>query len=392
MKAPPFCTFYAKSPKKSIDAHAGTCYNYHGKLWTKLSERKENGGDGMRGAKGNILRKIGRAAWKTVLVLLSVLVLAVLVLWTIPLFERPADAAVSGSGDWMAALPDDIPLDRISIPGTHDTGTANAQLAFFSRCQHQGIARQLADGFRYLDIRLAVRKTKGGNTLVLMHGVTLCRETYLPWGKPLTLASVLADCYAFLDAHPGETILFTVSRERGADSVAEIQTLLADAVREQPGYWYAGDGSRLPTLGEARGTLVLLRRFNDDAGLGTESGIHFDWHDQGGYSDPPQAYSEGYELSEDVRLFVEDRYEYETAEKWDAYRAPIEASDTEQILPLRFLSTKGHAEFGHPYRFARRLNALLLENGALPGWTVVDFGTAAAAEKIYSLNFSAESP
>ena len=346
----------------------------------------------MHGAKGNIARKIGKAALGTVFVFLSLLVLAVLVLWTIPLFERPADDAVSGSADWMAALPDDIPLECLSIPGTHDAGTANAQLAFFSRCQHGDAARQLADGFRYLDIRLAVRETKDGKTLVLMHGVTLCRETYLPWGKPLTLASVLEDCYAFLDAHPGETILFTVSRERSEDSVSEIQTLLAEAVREQPGYWYAGDGSRLPTLGEARGTLVLFRRFNDDAGLGTESGIHFDWHDQGGYSDPSQAYAEGYALSEDVRLFVEDRYEYETGEKWDAYCAPIDVPETGEILPLRFLSTKGHAEYGHPYRFARRLNALLLENGALPGWTVVDFGTAAAAEKIYSLNFSAESP
>ena len=55
--------------------------------------------------------------------ILAVLLLAVAVLYTIPLTERVDDSPVAGSADWMARLPDDVPLGELSIPGTHDAGT-----------------------------------------------------------------------------------------------------------------------------------------------------------------------------------------------------------------------------------------------------------------------------
>lgn len=55
--------------------------------------------------------------------ILAVMLLAAAALFVIPLTERVDAAPVAGSADWMAMLPDDVPLGELSIPGTHDAGT-----------------------------------------------------------------------------------------------------------------------------------------------------------------------------------------------------------------------------------------------------------------------------
>ena len=42
----------------------------------------------------------------------------------------------------------------------------------------------------------------------------------------------------------------------------------------------------MPTLGQARGKLVLLRRWEDEAGLGARAGLPLLWEDQKGHADP----------------------------------------------------------------------------------------------------------
>lgn len=91
--------------------------------------------------------------------ILAVMLLAVAVLVTVPLMERVDATPVAGSADWMAMLPDDVPLGELSIPGTHDAGTQYVQLGFFSKCQARSVGQQLEDGFRYLDIRLPSAET-----------------------------------------------------------------------------------------------------------------------------------------------------------------------------------------------------------------------------------------
>ena len=55
---------------------------------------------------------------------------------------------------------------------------------------------------------------------------------------------------------------------------------------------------------------------------------------------------------------------------------------------LSFLSTKGTATFGHPWKYAGVLNPQLLslEPEALRGWIVVDFASARLAGQIYGAN------
>lgn len=321
------------------------------------------------------LRVIGRIlAW-----ILAALLLAILTLFLIPLTETGDRTAVTGSADWMAALDDDSPLETLTLPGTHDSATRYVQLGFFSKCQGKSVAEQLEAGYRYLDIRLAV----DGDGMKLMHGFTNCRSGPMPWNSPLSLDELLEDCYAFLSAHPTETVVFAVKQEHGAESVAEFQQILARTVQKNPGFWLLTD--RIPNLGEARGKLVLMHRYADEAGLGKEAGIPLLWANQNGHEDTSL-----HTVREDngsYILWVQDRYEYDAPEKWTAFVRGMEtAGRGSGNLAIHFLSTKGTAAYGHPYRYAGKLNGKLMEEQMLSGWIVVDFGSARMAEQIYRVN------
>ena len=312
--------------------------------------------------------------------ILAVLLLTVLVLFVIPLTETGDRTAVIGSADWMAKLDDGLPLNEITLPGTHDSATQYVQLGFFSKCQGMSVGEQLEAGYRYLDVRLAV----DGEGLKLMHGFTSCKFGPMPWSKPLSLDKVLEDCYVFLAEHPGETVIFAVKQEHGDESVAEFERMLNRYTRQEPSFWLLTD--RLPRLGEARGKLVLLRRYEDEAQLGAEAGIPLLWENQSGF-DRPELNSAA-EDNISYTLWVQDRYEYGVEEKWAAFTAGMDPAHSEDgNVSLSFLSTKGNATYGHPHFFAARLNPRLAEKNGLSGWIVLDFGSAPLAERIYRNNF-----
>ena len=315
-------------------------------------------------------------------VLLALLLCTVIVLSVIPLTERADSTPVNGSADWMALLPDDLPLNRIVLPGTHDSATQYVQLAFFSKCQSLDIGQQLEAGYRYLDIRLGTEEASG--RLMLVHGFTKCRTGV--FGGTLYLDRVLEQCYAFLEAHPTETVVFAAKIERGDDSVGAFEAKLNDAVTQNPDRWLLTDA--IPALGDARGRLVLLRRYDDEACLGAAAGIPFRWAGQKGYGDTsPNTVSQD---CGGFTLWVQDRYEYGTEDKWNAFLAGLDgAGKGDDELAVHFLSTKGTAVFGHPYRFAGALNPRLaaLDADSLNGWIVVDFASPALAGHIYAANF-----
>ena len=321
------------------------------------------------------------------LFLLVVLLLLCAVLFVLPLCEGVSRAKVDGSADWMADLDDDLLLNQVTIPGTHNAGAAHAQLAFFSKCQSLDIRGQLDAGYRYLDIRLGLDEESG--ELILKHGFTNCKPSALS-NRALTLSALIADCCAFLDAHPGEVILFCVKHEHGDFSIAEMQTLLDELIKGRPDRWFLSDS--LPTVGEARGRIVLLRRYGDDAGLGERAGVPFAWNDQGGADNPTEDVEAN--IPGDLLLWVQDRYEYDTDDKWNAFLAGLAIAVDDEEAAVHFLSTKGSLAYGHPYWFARTLNRRLLAYdlpaGEPLGWIIVDFGSPRLAEHIWQCNFDGE--
>lgn len=299
-----------------------------------------------------------------------------------PIFERDRGETVAGSADWMASLPDDARLNELSIPGTHDSAAAYVEMAYFAKCQSKPILKQLEAGFRYLDIRLAVDKDK----LILTHGSMRCKKGNQIFSTNLYLEDVLDECRSFLREHPGETVLFAVKQEDGSESVKEFQQMLHRYINTAPSVWLLTD--RFPTLEEARGKLVLLRRYEDEAGFGEESGIPLIWKDQGNKENTELNTAE--EPNGSYTLWVQDRYKYQSDEKWAAFREGIKNAEyNENTAVLNFLSTSGNGKVGHPYGYAKDLNKRLLMYQGLPdktGWVILDFGTAPLAAMIYAQN------
>ena len=328
------------------------------------------------------MKKAFRLLGRLLAAVLALVLLAVAALLVIPLFEKADATAVPGSADWMAGIADDKLLSELVLPGTHDSATQYAQLAFITRCQSLSIFEQLEAGYRYLDIRLD-DADRGADAPRLKHGFTNCKVSAL--GGTLTLDKVLADCYYFLTLHPTETVVFAVKHEYGDATDAAFETLLDGYFSANPTKWLLTD--TVPALGEARGKLVLLRRYTDEAGLGERAGLPFLWVNQNGHEDT--SLNTVAEDQGSYTLWVQDRYEYGANDKWDAFMHGMDAARQRGSgdIAVHFLSTKGTSAYGHPYVFAKELNDKLYRaNLLLDGWIVVDFASARLAEVIYSAN------
>lgn len=327
------------------------------------------------------MKKVLRFLLRLIAAVLALVLCLLLAVFAVPLFETGDRTPVPGSADWMAQLPDELSLSEIVIPGTHDSATQYVQLAFFSKCQAMSIGEQLEAGYRYLDIRLGVDREKGA--LQLMHGFTKCKTGV--FSDTLLLHDVLDACCDFLDAHPGETVIFAVKQEHGDESVSEFEALLDAVVRENESRWLLSD--TLPSLGQARGKLVLLRRYEDEALLGERAGVPFVWANQNGSADA--ALHTSAEENGSYTLWVQDRYEYGTEDKWNAFVSGVNAARDRAAgdVAVHFLSTKGTLAYGHQFLFARALNGKIMQADlALDGWVIVDFASAPLAERIWSAN------
>lgn len=160
--------------------------------------------------------------------------------------------------NWMDLVKGAKHLNNLSIPGTHDSGSRTpASDASRLKTQTRSIGKQLNDGIRFLDIRAGYTN----NEFALYHeSVSL----------NLTFQSVLDTCTKFLANHPRETIIMSLKREDGAPSSGNTDGLTFQErfdkyVRESPtGLFYLQNA--LPTLHNARGKIVLFRRFALDRG------------------------------------------------------------------------------------------------------------------------------
>lgn len=77
---------------------------------------------------------------------------------------------------WMAALPDTMKVCRVSIPGTHDSGTAGVRfpMKHYARTQTLSISEQWNAGIRFFDLRPKLEK----GDLKIYHGPANCHITF----------------------------------------------------------------------------------------------------------------------------------------------------------------------------------------------------------------------
>lgn len=205
--------------------------------------------------------------------------------------------SVENASNWMAALDDSLPLCKISIPGSHDSGACRNG-GVFIKTQDIDIATQLKEGIRFFDIRL---QAMPDNKLGIYHG-PFFQDIY--WEE-----NVLADFVSFLKENPSETLIVSLKKENG--ELADYAKLVS-SVLGKPGYQsYFVDNFRHDiTLGDCRGKILFMHR---DHAMDNYPGAEcFDWADNA----TCMLTVRGKDGAEG-KVTVEDEYQYSSSAKAD---------------------------------------------------------------------------
>ncbi|KAJ6076392.1 hypothetical protein N7499_008373 [Penicillium canescens] len=226
---------------------------------------------------------------------------------------------------WMKAYPDETLLVHMNIPGTHDSATWNytqptqdalrgitdlnqvtVPVPETFRCQELPLIDMLNMGIRAFDLRYALDPTN--SSLIFYHSQALLSET-------ATVDDVLFGFYQWLDDHPSETIFLSFQHESSTaryvfdDAASQLKmynALTSSAAR----HYFVQTKGQLGTLGDARGKITLLRRFDldklPDSYTATLPGLHFSpslWTDNG-----PDISLE-YNTDKHLTAYIEDYYQ-----------------------------------------------------------------------------------
>lgn len=174
--------------------------------------------------------------------------------WNVP--ESPPIAYINRN--WMARLPNTQCLSQTSIPGTHDTMARASDIAH-AWCQAWSLNDQMDVGIRFFDIRC--RHFRNG--LPIHHGLIY---------QNCNFNDCITAMIQFLDSNPSEVLIMRVKEEYDA---AENTNTFADAVKDnipggRPDRFWMKDS--IPTVGEARGKIVILTDFYCEPAIGIRYG------------------------------------------------------------------------------------------------------------------------
>jgi 1-phosphatidylinositol phosphodiesterase len=272
--------------------------------------------------------------------------------------------------EWMAWLPDETLLCDLTIPGTHDTCARHG--GDWPTTQTRPLLEQLDGGVRFLDIRCRHED----DAFRIFHGIA---DQHLEYG-----VGVQQVCLDFLRAHPSETLVMSVKPEGVGDGNALTFEQVFRGYIERfdcAAQWRLAD--TMPTLGEARGRIVLFRRFDTDAPE-TVLGLNpLPWPD-----------NTIFETRSAASFHVQDAFRIPTLAgreiKWGRIEALLDAAKRGgRTAFVNFCSGTGMGS--HPRLVADEINprvaAYLTRNpkGRF-GWLLLDFETDALNRRIFETN------
>ena len=336
---------------------------------------------------------------------------------------------------WMKYVDDNKLLDELSIPGTHDSGTCSVDndtepQSSQVKCQQDYIPTQLLEGIRYFDIRLG----KGDNSGIDHGSYYLLKKD----GQFLHLSDVIGYFKTFLNENPTEALIMLVSRGNDEATDESVTTAFAKVLDDNPKLFYTS--SRIPTLHEVRGKIVLLRRFR----LAGNSVSGHTWGlDLTEWDDKIKAHSDsatmclvqdarGFEAAGETgdkepyctKVYAQDKYKLTGTDKlsWvdnalketsGRTRNKVDVVDDdgakvqvqERCWSINYTSCTGLSHGGNPFTSARVVNEHLYKSPYInPGGTeetksdylkhigiiASDFVDAALARSIYQRNYDTE--
>lgn len=167
---------------------------------------------------------------------------------------------------WMSAIDDSVPLSKLSILGSHESCAMKGGGP--TQCQALSIREQLNRGVRFLDIR-CVYAHDAATDFPIMHGGVM---------QSIKFEEVQQDCRDFLERHRDETIIMNVQQEMNPMlRNRSAEPFLARFLELMHRTWWAfPDKSGIPTLGDCRGRIFLVRAYDSvkDEGWPSEAGDH----------------------------------------------------------------------------------------------------------------------
>lgn len=331
---------------------------------------------------------------------------------------------------WMSYVEGNKYLDELSIPGTHDSGTCSVDndtepQTSLAKCQQDYIPTQLLEGIRYFDIRLGKGDDPG-----IDHGICYLLKKD---GHFMHLSDVIGYFKTFLNENPSEALILLVSRGNDEATDESVTTAFAKVMGENPNLFYTS--SRIPTLNEVRGKIVLLRRF---ALAGNSVSGHTWGLDLTEWDDKIKAHSgksmcivqnvQGFDETDDAgtkeayctKVYAQDHYDCTGSSKIDwvdmalkaapeLKRNPVDVADedgsTVQVMERCWFINYTSCTQYNPFTAARVVNEHLYESPYINpsgnettksdylkhiGIIASDFVDAALARSIYQRNYDAQ--
>ena len=276
----------------------------------------------------------------------------------------------SAGNNWMEAARSDSSLTELSIPGTHNSCALYEYYPGTAKCQDVSIRAQLNMGVRFLDIRL---NYGGPKLLNAYHGYIDQKQTF----DDLLTNTV----QPFLKKNPSECVVMSIKEENSEQGYPQFSAAVNDYIQKYcPAMWYLGQ--EIPTVGQSRGKIVLLRRFQGDSGIDAS-----EWPNNTTFSNR--------------FLAVEDCYDNSSAEtKWKAITENFAAARKSNLNRFYITFTSGYQKvLGIPRipHIAKIINPLLTQylstnTSGRYGIIPMDFVDAIKCQLVYQSVVSGSPP
>ncbi len=241
--------------------------------------------------------------------------------------------------NWMSIIDDNTQLSELSIPGSHDAGAMYESWPGTAKCQDLTIGEQLNIGTRFIDIRCR----HIDDAFAIHHG-----SVY----QNLNFDDVLEYCWDFLASNPSETIIMSVKEEYDESNITRtFQETFDTYVAKNPDGWYTGASA--PILGDARGKIVLFRRFSYSTSYGLAATP--DWADNSTFW-----------IYHYTTFRVQDQYQVDdNNDKWNAITSIFDEATSGNSTTLFVNFTSGYKSgwFGIPSitNVSNTINPLLVD-------------------------------
>jgi hypothetical protein len=213
--------------------------------------------------------------------------------------------------NWMRQVSGDRLLSTLTLPGTHESCTAGLTEA--ASCQNWDLATQLQYGIRYVDIRC--RQIQ--DVFAIHHG-----DIYVGFNFGEGVRDV---CVDFLKANPSECIVMQIKWHEADDfdNQLKFQQVFDGYVQGFEDFFYRDD--HIPTLGEVRGKIVVVRRF--DPSPATVEGLNLlDWKDNTTFDVNYKAQN-----GEAVTFHIQDQYNVsDPGLKWPPVKALLDRATVDK--------------------------------------------------------------